>query len=91
MSPSMLKTPSVTTQIAPVTSGFARAAASFARRSPRSECRYTPLCRPFLMTAARRMPSMIDAWFSSSLITRSPGSHSVGKIASFAFQQLVKV
>jgi hypothetical protein len=35
------------------------------------------------------MPSMIDAWFSSSLMIRSPGSQSVGKIASLAFQQLV--
>ena len=34
---------------------------------------------------------MMDAWFSSSLMTRSPGSQSVGKMASFAFQQLVNV
>ena len=34
---------------------------------------------------------MIDAWFSSSEMMMSPCSQSVGKIASFAFQQLVKV
>ena len=43
------------------------------------------------MTAARRMPSMIEAWLSSSEMIMSPASQSVGKIASFAFQQLVKV
>jgi len=34
---------------------------------------------------------MIEAWLSSSERIRSPGSPSVGKTASFAFQQLVKV
>ncbi len=43
------------------------------------------------MTVARRTESMIEAWFSSSEISMSPGSQSVGKIASLAFQHETNV
>ena len=80
-SPSMLKTPSVTTQ---------RQALPACGLQLRFEVGQVAvlidLARIALLT--RRMPSMMLAWLSSSERMTSSGPASVGKRASLAFQQL---
>ena len=49
-----------------------------------SPCRYTALVH-LVMDFARRIESMMDAWFSASDATKSPSARMLGVSASFAF------
>jgi len=59
MAPSIENTPSVIT----ILTRRSRAATSLRSRSARSPCWYTPLWH-LVIALARRIASMIDAWFS---------------------------
>ena len=50
-----------------------------------SECLYTAVVH-FVIAFASRTESMIDAWLSASLTTKSPSSTTVAVNPSFAFQ-----
>ena len=60
------------------------AALSRRRKSSRSACLYTAVWH-FVIALARRIESMMDAWFSASEQTKSPSSTTVAVRPSFAF------
>ena len=79
MSPSMLKTPSVTISL--ILADFD--SSSFASKSFMSRCVYR---NRFALDS--RIPSMIEAWFKASLRTASSSVRRASKIPPLASKQL---